>query len=104
MENKTETRVLCRLKRVSNHWQYTYTQPRHSGCVAFKLESMKLICDRPILDCDPPEFEDLSDDERAECRHREWMPVERTQQILATCTQALLLPLSFDHLVATKLI
>ena len=32
------------------------------GCVA--LESAKSICDRSILDCDPPEIEDLSDDGR----------------------------------------
>ena len=32
------------------------------GCVA--LESARLIWDRLILDCDPPEFEDLSEDER----------------------------------------
>jgi hypothetical protein len=32
------------------------------GCVA--LDSAKLICERSILDCDPPEFEDPSDDER----------------------------------------
>ena len=27
------------------------------------LERAKLICERSILDCDPPEFEDPSDDE-----------------------------------------
>jgi len=32
------------------------------GCVA--LDNAKLICERSILDCDPPEFEDPSDDER----------------------------------------
>ena len=32
------------------------------GCVA--LERAKLICDKSILDCDPPEFEDPSDEER----------------------------------------
>ena len=32
------------------------------GCVT--LESAKLICERSILDCDPPEIEDPSDAER----------------------------------------
>ena len=32
------------------------------GCVA--LESAKSIWDRSILDCDPPEFEDPSEDDR----------------------------------------
>ena len=31
------------------------------GCVA--LESAKSICERSILDCDPPEIEDPSEDE-----------------------------------------
>ena len=32
------------------------------GCMV--LESVKSICDRSILDCDPPEIEDPSDDKR----------------------------------------
>ena len=32
------------------------------GCVA--LESARSICDRSILDCEPPEIEDPSEDER----------------------------------------
>ena len=32
------------------------------GCVA--LESAKSICDKSILDCDPSEIEDPSEDER----------------------------------------
>ena len=42
--------------------RYAYSQSRHSGCMA--IESAKLIYDRLILDYDPPEFEDPSDDER----------------------------------------
>ena len=42
--------------------RYAYSQSQHSGCMA--IESAKLIYDRPILDYDPPDFEDLSDNER----------------------------------------